>query len=53
LKKLLLIKVNLFTKKGKNINNTTKNAKATIPNNLLGTARNTAYKGRKYHSGVI
>lgn len=39
--------------KGINIIQTIKHTIRNKPNNLLGTLLNTAYKGRKYHSGTI
>jgi hypothetical protein len=53
LKKILLIIIHLPTKKGKNNITKIANAKKTAPNNLLGIDLNTAYNGKKYHSGTI
>jgi hypothetical protein len=39
--------------KGINITQIIKQAIKNKPSNLLGTLLNTAYKGKKYHSGTI
>lgn len=52
LKKLTRIK-DLPTINGKNNNTTIIKNNNKIPNNLSVTLRNTAYNGKKYHSGTI
>ena len=45
--------INPLQIKGIAIIQTIKQANKNKPNNLLGTLRSTAYKGKKYHSGTI
>ena len=50
---IVLLIINPLHKKGKTITHTIKQAIKNKPNSLFGTLLNTAYNGKKYHSGTI